>query len=187
MLAHRTRRAAALLACLAVLTGCDSNPSPAPLPRESPSPSSSSPSPTATPPTLPAAAKGTSETAARAFARHYFAQINFAARTGDTTQLQALAASSCESCEAIATNIDTVYAAGGSITTDGWKLRSIATVPLQSERRPIFDLAVFVSPETVVPKAGSEAQDFNGGKRPMTMYLAMAGSSWRVIRLDRVS
>ena len=187
MLAHRTRRAAALLATLAVFSGCDSNPSPAPLPSESPSPSSSSPSPTATPPTLPAAAKGTSEASAKAFARHYFAQINFAARTGDTAQLQALATNSCESCNAIANNIDTVYSAGGSITTDGWKLKSISSVPLQSKRKPIFDLAVFVSPETVVPKAGSKAQEFNGGKRPMTMYLAMTGSSWRVTKLNRVS
>jgi hypothetical protein len=66
---------------------------------------SASPSPAATPPTLPAAAEGTSPRAAKAFVRHWVATMNYATATGDTAPLLELSSESCASCESAARRI----------------------------------------------------------------------------------
>jgi hypothetical protein len=136
---------------------------------------------------MPAAAKGTDERSAKAFARHYFDSINFAARTGDTSQLDTLGSGACESCDAIGRNIRRIYRAGGSIETEGWELRSLSPVPLQPRAKPVLDLSVFVNPETVVPRAGGPEKHYDGGKQAMTMYLAREDARWLVTKLDKVA
>jgi len=194
---------ATVLLGVTVLVGCDdANPSPAPMPSKSPSasdsasasasasasdPPSESPSPSATPPSLPAEAKGTSEASAKAFAKHYFDTVNYATRTGDTADLRTLGNEDCVSCAAIESNVEKIYSAGGRIESDGWHLRSASSVPLQPRVKPILDLGVFQSPEKVVPKSGSSAVSYDGGKQPMTMHLVREGAQWRVNRLDLVA
>ena len=120
-------------ACTAtLLAGCTSNAEPTPLPE--PSPSSASPSPSATPPSLPPEAEGTSPQAAKAFARHYVDVINYAARTGDTNDLRELGTADCVSCEAIASNIEKIYNAGGHIESESWEVHSIAVLKASDGR-----------------------------------------------------
>lgn len=176
------------LSVLAVLsTGCQSNPKPPPLESASSSSATPTPSPTEAAPTLPAEAKGTSEAAAKAFVRHYFDALNHGMNTGDTQYLRSLGSAGCESCEAIATNIEETYDAGGKITSRGWVVQSLSVVPRQSRTRPIIDLGVLMSPERVVESEGAPPRDFEGGKQPMTMYLVRTASKWQVARLDQVS
>ena len=184
MLAHRTRRVVALLACLAVLTGCDSNPSPAPLPSESPSPSSSSPSPTATPPTLPAAAKGTSEAAAKAFVRYWIDTLNYAGETGDTSGLRRVSSPECKSCVGIADKIDRVYEQAGYVRGDGWVIRSMAPVSGQSRARPILQIGMFLSEQDLLERAGGEVQHFDGGKQLMVFRL-WNNDRWVVTEIEQ--
>jgi hypothetical protein len=150
-------------------------------------PSSPSPTPSQAAPTLPAAAKGTSEAAAKAFVRHYFEALNHAMNTGTTEQFRALSADTCESCSAIAGNIESTYAAGGKIESEGWLLKSISPVPGQPAQRPMLDLGVLMTTESVTKRAGEDAREFTGGKQPMTIYLSRSGDRWRVLRLDRIS
>lgn len=168
----------------ALLAGCTSNAEPTPPP--APSPPSASPSPSATPPSLPPEAEGTSPQAAKAFARHYFDAINYAARTGDTEGLRKLGTADCVSCEAIASNIEKIYNAGGHIESGGWKLTVVSTVPAQPRLRPVLDLGVVQSPESVVQRAGEAPSSFPGGKKPMTMYLVRVAASWQAKRIDQV-
>jgi len=189
---ERAGRAVAFLAgvaCCAALAGCESNPEPAPLPNQSPAASTptETESPTPTPPTMPAEAKGTSEKSAKAFVRYYFKSINAAAATGSTSSLTALATPGCESCKTIAGNIEDIYAAGGSIETEGWEPETISAVPLQPKKRPVFDLDVRIHPELVVRKAGASAERSRGGRQAMTMHLRHGPSGWKVTRLDRVA
>jgi hypothetical protein len=174
--------------CALVASGCQSNPEPPPLERTA---ESSTPSPTASPaeaaPTLPAEAKGTSEAAAKAFVRHFFDSLNFAMNTGETDYFRSLAHAGCESCEAIAANIDKTYGVGGSINSRGWLVQSVSLTPHQAGRRPILDLGVLMRPEQVVERSGAEPQSFEGGKQPMTIYLARVNGAWLVTRLDRVA
>ena len=170
-----------------MLTGCDSNPSPAPLPSESPSPSSSSPSPTAPPPTLPAAAKGTSEAAAKAFVRYWIDTLNYATATGETNALQNLGTADCESCKNFSDTIDEIYGAGGEVTSEGWDLRSATPVANQPRNMPILQLSMFLHPQTVRKTAGSAREQLDGGRQPMTMFLLRRDDEWVVNRLDLVT
>ena len=183
-----TRALGALAVGVMLLAGCQSNPEPPPLESasESPSPSATE-SPTPAAPTLPAEAKGTSEAAAKAFVRHFFDSLNYAMNSGNTSHLRSLADDGCRSCEAIASNIDKTYGAGGSITSRGWVLQSIHRVPLQPRDRPILDLGVLMTPERVLKRAGGDPKTFEGGKQPMTMYLVTLNGEWRVTRLDLVA
>jgi hypothetical protein len=187
------RRRAATVAVLllgisGLLQACQSNPEPPPLETAASSPPAPpTSSPTEAAPTLPAAAKGRSEAAAKAFVRHYFTTLNYAMNTGTIQPLEALSDKRCESCSAIARNIESTYAAGGHIESRGWLLNSISPVPRQPVRRPIFDLGVRMTTETVTRKAGEKARKFEGGKQPMTIHLLDSGGSWRVLRLDLIS
>jgi hypothetical protein len=165
-------------------TSSDDPPEPAPLPTESPSPTESSDD---APPSLPPAANGKSARAAKAFARFYIDSVNFATRTGDTTQLAGLGSDDCESCSAIVGNIDTIYSSGGSIESKGWKLNVASLVPGQPATSPILDLGITQSPESVTTSAGAEPEKYPGGKQPMTMYLSRDGGTWKVTQLDLVS
>jgi hypothetical protein len=174
--------------CALVAAGCQSNPEPPPLDTASTSPSPSpSPSPTDSPPPLPDAAKGTSEASAKTFVRHYFASLNHAMNSGDTRYFRTLGTNDCQSCDAIAGNIEKVYAAGGYISSDGWEVQSIANVPSQPARRPILDLGTLLQRERVKEHAHAEPATFRGGKQPMTAHLVRRGASWKMHRLDRAA
>jgi hypothetical protein len=117
---------------------------------------------------------------------HYVALINYATRTGETTELEQLAGRRCESCATIVENIREIYSAGGSIESRGWRLTAVSLVPQQPSHQPILDLGVVESPETVTQSADGPVKRFKGGKQPMTMYLRRTADQWRVERLDLV-
>ncbi len=167
------------------VSGCSDNAKPKPLP--SPSASSSSASPSATPPTMPAQARGTSAKSAEAFARFYVDLVNHASRTGDTSSLDQFGDDSCQSCQAISRNVAKIYDSGGRIESRGWSLRSVSAVPGQPLRRPILDLGVVQSPEQVQETSDGPRKSFEGGRQPMTMYLERTHEGWMVRRLDLVS
>ena len=157
------------------------------MPTPSPSPTESE-TPSPTPPTMPAEAEGTSPNAAKAFVRHYFDQINYAALTGHTEALRALSTRDCESCDAIASNVERIYNGGGHIETDGWQLTVVSQVPSRPSLRPAFDLGVRQGPESVHESGSSRApKSYPGGRLAMTIYLEWAGSRWAADRLDEVA
>jgi len=179
------------------LVGCtEENPSPAPLPTQSDqstestqssSPSdTATPSPSETPPVLPAAARGTSENAAKAFVRYYIGVVNHALRTGNIRPLQRASASACDSCAAVAENIEGVYAEGGYLRGNGWRINALKAVAEQPARRPIMQTGVFVNPQRKVAREGAEEERFDGGQNLMTFFLDRRGSEWVVQKWDQV-
>ena len=135
---------------------------------------------------MPAAAKGTSEASAKAFARFYIDSINYAMRTGATHQLRSLGGKDCKSCSAIVGNIEEIYAAGGQIKGKGWTLNGVRTLQVTSARA-VMSLDVKLEPEAVVPSAGAEEEQNTGGKQPMTIFMDRASPSWSVSKLDLVA
>ena len=170
---------------LLALVGCShSSPKPAPMP--SVSTGTASPSASGAP-SMPAAAEGTDAAAAKAFAKHYFDVINYATVTGDTAPLLALSDPSCESCQAIAQNIDRAYSAGGRIRSQGWEIRLAAVAPGATARAQALDLQVLQHPETVVASAGHAPKTYPGGRAAMSIHLRHEGAAWHVARLDLVA
>lgn len=137
---------------------------------------------------MPPEAEGTSPAAAKAFVRHYFDQINYAALTGDTATLRALSTDDCESCDAIASNVERIYNGGGRMETDGWQLTVVSPVPSRPGLRPAFDLGVRQNPESIYKSPGAaNPRKYPGGRLAMTIYLAWSGTQWEVDRLDEVA
>lgn len=159
----------------------DDPPSTSATPRPSPS-ATPTPSPSATPPSLPPEAEGTSPAAAKAFARHYFHAINYAAATGDTEGLRALGTRNCVSCDAIASNIEKVYDAGGRIAQEDWQIRT-ARVLQATNGTAVIAVGSSIAPEVIIRADGTRKRTA-GGKQPMTMFLAQAPSGSKVTKLD---
>jgi hypothetical protein len=73
-------------------------------------------------PVLPEAAKAETKEGLEAFAGYWFAQLNFAYETGNSSGLESVTASSCEFCSKITNSLAANYAndrwlAGGRIET----------------------------------------------------------------------
>jgi hypothetical protein len=169
---------------LALVTGCQSNPAPPPMASTSTAPSLS-PTPTPAAPTMPPEAKGTSKAAAKAFVRHWIDVLNYAGATGDVAELEQLSLSSCESCSGIVKRIVDTYSDGGRIDGAGWSVLVIEAVPGQARRRPVLQVGVRLSPQTVWAGEGQERHHYRGGKQPMLFRLARK-SGWRVRQLEKV-
>ena len=187
MCASRVRRSVVAIATAGLLgfagVGCTSSddpPEPAPLPTETSSPSRS----TAAAPSLPPSAEGANARALKAFARHYFDVINYAIATGDTAAVREFASPRCESCNAIAKSIDTVYDNGGHIESEGWRINYLRYLGKRGANR-VISIGVFLSPETIVSADGSVDRN-EGGKQPMMMLVSTDRGS-RVEGLDLVT
>ena len=135
---------------------------------------------------MPAAAKGTSEAAAKAFARHYIDTINYAMSTGDVMQLDEMSRSDCETCTAIIDRTQQIYSDGGYIKNDGWKVRTVTPVPGQPSRRPILSLGVLLPAETAKMNADSDVKTSEASRGNIDLRLRSAGSGWAVSRMDAV-
>lgn len=131
---------------LLALSACTSEPSddptapsfapapsmPAPVESSEPSEDDSAPSVAPSvaalaPPELPAAATAETPEGAAAFAEWWFATLNYATATGETAELRATFLDNCQTCENFATQIETAYGSGGSIS--GGRIRVQVDVP----------------------------------------------------------
>lgn len=175
---------AGLIAGGLVLAGCGGSPEPKPLPAptKSSSPSTSASS-TPAPPVMPEAAKASSDAAVEAFARHYVDVINFATSTGVLTDLNALAADRCTSCQRLSKRLEEIYTDGGSIQSDGWRVTGAEVLANQPLQRKYVDLAILQSPQILIESTGTKPKKFPGGKQALTMLIARQGSGWIVTRM----
>ena len=108
---------ATLLAALLLFSACTEDPEPKE-PKKS-----STPKPTATAPTLPPEAKAKPPEGAAAFVSHYIDTFNYAAKTGDTTQLLRLS-SECDVCSNYAQEFERIYKRGDQIDEVLWRSTS---------------------------------------------------------------
>jgi hypothetical protein len=163
---------AAATAGAVVLAGCTSSPpepEPFPEPTLSSAASPPSPSPSISPPTPPPEAEGTSPKAAKAFARYYIQLVSHAIVSGDTSELRKVSSEDCVSCDAIAGNIEEIYAAGGHIKSDGWRVRTIQVLGTAGDST-VLSLGLYLETETIVSGDGG-IERHDGHEQPMTMRL----------------
>lgn len=183
------RRRAALGGLILVLAGtstaCQSNPEPPPI-EAAPATSEPSPSPTPSdaPPTMPAAAKGRSEAAAKAFVRHYVDAVNFAMRTGNTEPLAALRDASCTTCKAIEDRVDEVYGAGGRLEGNGWSIRSLTYVKNAGTGRTLVAAGIDIAPQVTFEQSGASPSHSPQSRGNLDFRLIMTPAGWRVSALE---
>ena len=82
----------------------------------------------ATPTTVdgfPAYVTANDEQGAQSFARYWIDTLNKATTSGDTTKFKKLNKASCTTCADFAKQLDGIYAAGGHVETEGFKIKKI--------------------------------------------------------------
>jgi hypothetical protein len=165
-------------------SGDDPEPRVAPSGSSSPSTSPSGSSSTAgdpTPPTLPAAAKGRGAAAAEAFVRFYFANVNFAQRTGQTSRLEGLALR-CTGCAAGVASIRATYRGGGAIrggdaTADNWK---IGFLKRSTEDWAVVETRVSTTKQTIDMPGSTHDERYPAGHTRVRLVLQPRRGSWVV-------
>jgi hypothetical protein len=186
----RTRTVITALSCLSVLAlGACSDEDPEP--KFAPTPSTSaptSPSTTAasgpTEPTMPAAAQGHDQAAARAFVRYWLDTLNYAIESGDSDSLRAVSASDCKACERVAQTIDAVYSKGGSMSGGTWSLTSLRPLPLDRGADWAGYVSARISAQSVTGVEGAEDQTYAPGPGYMYTYVADRPDGWQMVFMD---
>jgi hypothetical protein len=182
----------ALASALALaLIGCsaDADPRAAPSATTPTTPSPTSPSASATTaepkgptePSLPPGAKASNRAGAEAFVRYYVELVNFAGRTGDTTELERRS-SGCSSCDNLVSAFRTTYAQGGHYETRGWRIDSQFTVP-ESRGTWVSLLEVRQPPMIWVERAGAEPTELPPKRLKLRFEVEWLSHGWSVSRL----
>ena len=143
------------------------------------SPSAGPETAAATAPVLPAEAREQTAAGAIAFARHYFAVVDYAYATGDTAPLAAVSDPACRPCAGVKDMIDTTVLAGGSWETEPTMVTEVS-IP---EGEPVGAVNVLLtySSETAreLSAAGDEVRTFTALlDQSEHLVLVPEGSSW---------
>ena len=180
----RTALATTAVACLLTACGGGGNPEPAPLPRtSSPSPTAS---PSATPPVMPAAARGNSRHSAQAFVRHYVDVLNYATFTGDTAAARTLDDASCKSCQRMLGAIDSIYRGQGAVVGGAWAPTPIGDARFPDRQGWTIDARIRYGPQTVTERSGAAPKRYTGGSRIVSFILrATTNGGWSVSEWTR--
>jgi len=179
---HRTTTAVlATLLALGTLAACGSQDPPTPA---DPSTTITSPSTTPGPvvPTMPAAAFRHDKAGAIAFTKYYWAMVDYAQASGDTSQLAPVAASSCAACKGGVSSIDAISSAGGA-SRGGLHLirKTWVPVPPDSSRADcVVVLRMYVTRQTVT-HAGKDSGRYPPGTDVVTMTLRRTPRSWQIL------
>lgn len=173
------RRSVAALLLTGLLVSCsEDDPSSS---RHDPPATSATPTPTGSAaPTLPPEAKEDTEAGAKAFVEHWIATLNYAAATGETDALRALATPGCKPCDDIADVIDDVYGGDGSIRSDGWVLRRVEDLDRRSRSDLTLQTVVDLSPQEIRRGDGTTERTPGASAAPLVFELLLRSGAWGV-------
>ena len=155
--------------------GCGDD-SPAPKPYAGPSKSAT---PTGAP-SMPAAAKGTTAASAKAFVAYYMNVLSYAASTGTTAQLQALASVDCAVCKKLTANIARTYEAGGKNVGKGYESEVFSVTSKNSEDGLTLEGTVSIFPQVSYPSATASPSRSKGGPAKSRITLERIKDEWRL-------
>jgi hypothetical protein len=126
-----------------------------------------------------------SDDGAVAFVEHWIDEFNGARSTGDTTNLVRNSTADCETCTNFVDLIDTIYEAGGSISTKGWRIAAVGQLP-ETGKSTVIPITVKQAPQEYEESEGAEIQRNPGGQVGMTATVTWSNGAWKMARLDLV-
>jgi hypothetical protein len=178
--------AAALALASPVLAGCSDDP-----PTAAPPPTAASSSPTGSsgtpsgPPALPAAAKGTTPAAAKAFVRYYVDLINYGLETLDAKPLRTASSETCDFCAGIAKALDRSRRLDRSYEGGRWHLRKISIVPGSSATKVATQ--VVVDAQTIKGASGGDTLDIKRRVTALVFVIDRGSRSPRTLEVEVAS
>jgi hypothetical protein len=118
------------------------------------------------------------------FIRRWVKQDTRMQNTGETTAFRAMS-SGCSGCTAVADRVDSIYAAGGSVKTEGWSLKRQYESVRHGKTRTI-ELVVDSAPTTYTPSQGASPKHLDGGREHFQVHLKPTAASWVVTQFVQI-
>jgi hypothetical protein len=167
------RALAPLLAvvCLLVLAGCNND-------------SGSDKSSSKTVDGIPAYATTNDDQGAQNFGRYWIDTLNKATVSGDTSKVRSISKSSCETCTDFANRLDGIYKAGGSVKTDGFKVKKILNDSSVPKPGAGVSVVLTATPQTLVEKKGAAPRHIKGGDLRLRLIMVRVKDHWAMDRID---
>jgi serine/threonine-protein kinase len=136
------------------------------------------------PPALPAPATTWTQPGGAAFVGYWFATLNYATRTGDTSTLTAATNAACGGCRPALDVITNGYANGGSLSGGSYLVREVRTSALWTNDRPVYDVTVDRAPRSGLDRSGVTTQTVAGAPfANCTLILEWVDGTWRVLEI----
>ena len=158
----------------AIVAGC-SDPEPTPKIPD-PTPTSSTPSPTDS--------ETPDEETAEEFVRRWVDVNTKMQATGDASEYVALS-SKCKPCRATADRVESIYADGGFVETQGWLVDRVID-RTGGGGSPVLDLEITSTPTKYRETAEGPTKELDGGQIVMRVRLNR-GAPWQVVALTQVA
>lgn len=147
-------------------SACGDDTPPETAPSTSTSSAAASPSPTTTgpvAPVLPELAKRQDAVGAKAFVKYWFAALTYAMQTGDTTEVERVSASNCETCKQLIKSVHDAYGGGGTLSGTGWTVDGLRSIDDRGDGEHVFGF-VKQSPQRYLDKSGAVVKRYKGRK-----------------------
>lgn len=136
------------------------------------------------PPSLPAPAATWTQPGGAAFVDYWFATLNYALRTGDTSTLVGVTNTACGGCRPALDAIRGAYGEGGSLNGGSYLVREVRTSSLWTNNRPVYDVTVDRAPRSTLDRGGGTLQTVPGAPfANCTLILEWIDGKWRVLEI----
>ena len=133
---------------------------------------------------LPAYVTTNDEKGAQNFARYWISTLNKATVTGKTAKFKSLNKPSCSTCTDFAKQLDSIYAAGGRVETDGFQVKKIvneANIPAPGAG---VSVVLKSTPQKVIKSKGAAPRSLKGGDLRLRLILVRVKNHWVMDRID---
>lgn len=173
----------AVMATLALtLSACGGDDPPPP----EPSTTATTPAnPDATLPPMPDVASQDSPWGASKFVQHYVNALNYAALTGDASEMRSLSSRDCEACMAYAELFEKTYSDGGYFIGGSWTFDKGAATRYTSSDEPAWVTATISIAEGTQKLAATDSPSQTSAKRSVLTFELAPGSPRRITEIMR--
>ena len=124
------------------------------------------------------------EKGAQSFARYWIETLNEATTSGDTKKLKTLQKKSCETCTDFARQLDEIYAKGGRVETEGFKIKNLvneANVPAPGAG---VSVTLTATPQKVYATKDAAVRELKGGDLRLRLIMVRVKDHWLMDRID---
>jgi hypothetical protein len=132
---------------------------------------------------IPAYALGDTPASAQKFVGYWVDTLNEATTSGDTAQLRKLSTDACKLCTDFIQRLDTIYADGGHVETEGFSLKSTTMEGGFTADHAGMIAVLDSAPQTVVEEKDAQESEHAGGPLRFRFVLDRANDHWVVTDL----
>lgn len=129
---------------------------------------------------MPALAEEASTAGAKAFVRYFVQLENEAWRGGSINDLKRLSAAECDVCERLTRFIERTRRAGGFQRGGDWSIRSLFSVPGQSETEPILNVQLTIDEGKFAGSSSAEPEKILSRRVRYDFYLTRSNTGWSI-------